>query len=235
MVEHDPAAGESLVGSLRRQGYEAACVTTGVDALAEHHWADLVLLDLELPDLDGLEVCRGIRAVGDTPIIAVTARGSALDQVLGLQAGFDDYVVKPYGFRELLARCEAVMRRVRGTPLTFSSTITHGPLHIDRQRRDVLIHGRPVDLTRKEFDLLQILASQPETVFSRRELAARVWDGNCTETSRTIDTHVSSLRAKLGASTWIVTVRGVGFRFGHGGAAPCPRCGAPLVDQAQAS
>ncbi|MER8097938.1 response regulator transcription factor [Streptomyces goshikiensis] len=214
VVENEARAADTLVVGLRRHGYLAESVATGALALQAHGDADLILLDLDLPDLDGLEVCRAIRAVGDTPLIAVTARGSELDRVLGLQAGADDYLVKPYGFRELLARMEAVMRRARPRPQA-GRVITHGPLRIDAGTREVLLAGRPVELTRKEFDLLHLLASQPEAVISRRQLMTQVWDDTWSHRGRTIDTHVSSLRGKLGASGWIVTVRGVGFRLGR--------------------
>ncbi|MFD3700858.1 response regulator transcription factor [Streptomyces sp. NPDC058646] len=214
VVENEERAAGSLVQGLRRHGYVAESVATGAKALQVHRSAELILLDLDLPDLDGLEVCRGIRAVSDTPVIAVTARGTELDRVLGLQAGSDDYMVKPYGFRELLARIEAVMRRVRPQqPVT--QVITHGPLVIDSGTREVSVDGRPVEVTRKEFGLLHLLASQPGAVVSRRQLMTQVWDDSWSNPGRTIDTHVSSLRGKLGSSTWIITVRGVGFRLGH--------------------
>ncbi|OII65747.1 DNA-binding response regulator [Streptomyces sp. CC53] len=214
VVENEARAAESLVMGLRRHGYEAESVNTGARALQAHTETDLVLLDLDLPDLDGLEVCRGIRAASDTPIIAITARDTELDRVLGLQAGSDDYMVKPYGFRELMARIEAVMRRVRPRP-PAAHVITSGPLTIDARTRQVRLDGRPVEVTRKEFDLLYLLASQPETVVSRKQLMTQVWDDSWSRPGRTIDTHVSSLRGKLGSSSWIITVRGVGFRFGH--------------------
>ncbi|MEV6653598.1 response regulator transcription factor [Streptomyces sp. NPDC051219] len=214
VVENEPRAAEFLVLGLRRHGYEADSVDTGAKALQTHRDADLLLLDLDLPDLDGLEVCRGIRADCETPVIAVTARDTELDRVLGLQAGADDYMVKPYGFRELMARIEAVMRRVRPQPQT-SQVISSGPLLIDARTREVRLHDRPVEVTRKEFDLLYLLASQPENVISRKQLMTQVWDDSWSRPGRTIDTHVSSLRGKLGSSSWIITVRGVGFRFGH--------------------
>ncbi|WP_197084902.1 response regulator transcription factor [Saccharothrix sp. ST-888] len=215
VVESDPRAAEHLVQSLRRHGHEAVWVDTGGKALRAYRSAEMVLIDLELPDLDGLEVCREIRAAGDTPVIAVTARGAELDRVLGLQAGSDDYLVKPYGFLELIARMEAVMRRVRPRP-AVARPIARGALLIEAGCREVSVAGRPVDLTRKEFDLLHLLASQPDAVVPRAQIERQVWGNAEVSRSRTIDTHVNSLRNKLGAGTWIVTVRGVGFRFGHG-------------------
>ncbi|WP_329456501.1 response regulator transcription factor [Streptomyces sp. NBC_01497] len=214
VVENDTRAAETLVQELRRHGHLAESVTTGAKALRAHEGVDLVLLDLDLPDLDGLEVCRRIRSVGDVPIITLTTRGGELDCVLGLQAGSDDYIVEPYGFPELLARIEAVMRRVRPRR-TRARVITHGPLRIDAATRELLLDGRRVEVTPKEFDLIRLLASQPGTTLSRRELMSQVWGDEWSHRGRTIDTHVSSLRGKLGSSGWIVTVRGVGFHIGH--------------------
>lgn len=213
VVESDCAAADDLTHGLRRRGYTAHSVDSGMQALTARCGADLVLLDLELPDLDGLEVCRAIRAESDVPLIALTARGTELDRVLGLQAGADDYLVKPYGFAELMARLEAVMRRARPRPMTRPA-VSHGPLHIDSASREVSIDGRQIIVTRKEFDFLHLLASHPETVFTRKQIMSRVWDTEWTRFSRTIDTHVGSLRKKLGGRGWIITVRGVGFRFG---------------------
>lgn len=215
VVEVNTAAAENLIQFLRQHGYDADCADTGSRALRKYHRADLVLLDLELPDLDGLEVCRAIRAACDTPIITVTARGTELDRVLGLQAGSDDCLAKPYGFRELIARVEAVMRRARPRQHTVRA-VSRGRLQIDSGSREVSLDGRIIEVTRKEFDFLHLLVSQPETVFTRKQIMARVWDTEWTKFSRTIDTHVNSIRRKLGARTWIVTVRGVGFRLGHG-------------------
>nr|WP_308354994.1 response regulator transcription factor [Streptomyces sp. MUM 203J] len=207
------AAG-SLVQGLRRHGYTAESVATGAEALRAHRGADLVLLDLDLPDLDGLEVCRGIRATCQTPVIAVSAQDSELDRVLCLQAGADDCVTRTCGFRELTARMEAILRRARPRQ-PRARVVTRGPLRIDAGSREVVLDGRPVEMTRKEFDLLYLLAAQPDRVVSRRQLISQVWDGSVSRPGRTIDTHVSNVRGKLGSSAWIVTVRGVGFRLGQ--------------------
>lgn len=212
IVENSTVEAETLARGLRRHGHEVEIVGTGSEALRGYADADLVLLDLELPDLDGLEVCRGIRAAHEIPVIAVTARGSELDRVLGLQAGADDYLVKPYGFRELMARMEAVMRRARPSR-PAAATITCGPLRIDAGTREVTLHGEPVETTRKEFDMLYLLASHPDTVIPRKMLMQQVWGDSWSR--RTVDTHVSTLRNKIGAN-WIITIRGVGFRFGQG-------------------
>ncbi|OEU85633.1 transcriptional regulator [Streptomyces abyssalis] len=213
-MESEARAADALVLGLSRHGHHAENVATGAKALQVHHSADLILLDLDLPDLDGLEICRTIRATCATPVIAVTARDTELDRVLGLQAGADDYMVKPYGFSELMARIEAVMRRVR-PPQPPAQIITRGGLSIDAGIREIRLDGRRIVATRKEFDLLHLLASQPETVISRRQLMMQVWDDSWSRSGRTIDTHVSSLRSKLGSSSWIITVRGVGFRLGR--------------------
>ena len=213
VVENNTGDREALAAGLRRHGHHVEGVATGNAALQSYQLSDIVLLDLELPDVDGLEVCRSIRALSDVPLIAVTGWGTELDRVLGLQAGADDYLVKPYGFRELMARMDAVMRRSR-PQIQAEQVVLRGPLRIDAASREVSLHGRVVELTRKEFDLLHLLASHPETVISRKRIMQQVWGGSWSR--RTVDTHVSSLRGKLGGSDWIVTVRGVGFRFGSG-------------------
>ncbi|MFF3911452.1 response regulator transcription factor [Streptomyces sp. NPDC001848] len=211
MVEDDGEDAEPLIKGLQRHGHEVRLVQTGAEALKSYDRADMMLLDFELPDLDGLEVCRRIRSTSTVPVIAITARGTELDRVLGLQSGADDYLVKPYGFRELMARMEAVMRRVKAHEVT-PSVISNGGLRINATTRQVCLDGRRIDLTRKEFDLLYLLASQPNTVFPRKRIMQEVWGGDWSR--RTIDTHVSSLRNKLGNKDWILTVRGVGFQLG---------------------
>lgn len=213
VVDGCPGAAGALMGQLRRHGHRPLGVERGAEALHAYRDADLVLMESELPDLDGLEVCRAIRAVSRIPLIMVTSRGSELDCVLGLQAGADDYLVKPYGFRELSARIEAVLRRAQWQLLP-AREIRHGRLHIDAGARQVTVGSRAVALTCKEFDLLSLLAAHPETVIPRRLLLQQVWGDSWSR--RTLDTHVSSLRAKLGASGWVLTVRGVGFRIGDG-------------------
>ncbi|MFC0041602.1 response regulator transcription factor [Actinomadura rayongensis] len=216
VVEPDCRTAEHLVHWLVRHGYEVDLVDTGRRTLEVAATADLVLLDLGLPDLDGIEVCRSLRDRTDAPLITFTGSGTELDRVLSLQAGADDCMVKPYGLRELVARMEAVMRRVLPRGRGVRGLIAHGTLEIDLDRRQVRVRGNDVELTRKEFELLRILASRPESVITRRELMSRVWEDDWAASTRTIDTHVSSLRHKLGDAEWIVTVRGVGYRLGSG-------------------
>ncbi|MGI5467485.1 response regulator transcription factor [Streptomyces sp. CA-132043] len=220
VVEDEAVMAESLTQELVRHGHEPVSVGTGAEALAAYDAAELVLLDLELPDLDGLEVCRRMRSAGDTPIIAFTDRVTGLDRALGLQAGSDDCLMKPYDFRELRARIDAVMRRVRPQPkdVPQAPSLTQGPLCIDAASREVHLDGKLIEVTRKEFDLLHYLVSHPGTVISRQRLMAEIWDNPVphsmsSRVSRTIDTHISALRGKLGRNNGIRTVRGVGFCF----------------------
>ncbi|HEX4831799.1 MAG TPA: response regulator transcription factor [Trebonia sp.] len=214
VIDSDERGREDLRRNLERNGIEVQGAASGEAALEADDQADLILLDFELADLDGLEVCRAIRSVRDTPIIALTSRRSELDTVLGLQAGADDCLVKPYGLRELLARIEAVMRRARPRAAR-PRTIECGPLRIDASAREVIFNGQRVTLTRKEFDLLHMLAGRQGTVVTRRAIIREIWGDSWSQ--RTIDTHVSSLRGKLGNGTVIATVRGVGFMIPGGG------------------
>jgi two-component system response regulator RegX3 len=211
MVEDDDAIAEPLARGLEREGLEVARAATGEAALAAGDY-DVVLLDLGLPDVDGFEVCRRLRARSEVPIIVVTARGDEVDRVVGLELGADDYIVKPFGFRELLARIRAVTRRaqVRPEELTPSSV---GPLTVDRRTHQVTLADVPVALTPKEFDLLALLTEAPGKVFAREEILEEVWDAHWYGPTKTLDVHVAALRKKLGDPAWIDTVRGVGFRL----------------------
>ncbi len=180
---------------------------------------DVVLLDLVLPDGDGMQVCRQIRALSDVPIIMVTARTDMRTRVHGLHLGADDYVTKPYDLRELLARIHAVVRRT-GPNRGGSEEAGSGPagvsahgVQLDLARREVTVAGKPVTLTRKEFNLIAMLARQPGVVFSRAHIISEVWDSAWTGHQRTLEVHVASVRAKLGVPEIIETVRGVGYRF----------------------
>jgi two-component system response regulator RegX3 len=211
VVEDERAIAEPLAEGLRREGFEVEWAPTGSAAL-EAPEADVVLLDLRLPDMDGLDVCRRLRDRSDVPIIVVTARGEESDRVVGLELGADDYVVKPFGLRELIARIRAVTRRGR-TTARDGGPIRIGELEVDARSRRVHLGGREVDLTPKEFDLLAFLARDPGAVVSRRRLLDEVWETSWYGSSKTIDVHVAALRRKLGDAGWIETVRGVGFRL----------------------
>jgi DNA-binding response OmpR family regulator len=210
VVEDEDAIARPLAEGLRREGFEVDRVATGRDALAAEA-PDLVLLDLRLPDLDGTDVCRELRSRSDVPIIVVTARGQEIDRVLGLELGADDYVVKPFGFRELLARIRAVMRRAR--PRVEARVFRAGRLVVDADARRAFVDDVELRLTTKEFDLLALLAADSGTVIPRDRILREVWSTDWYGSSKTVDVHVSSLRQKLGDRRWIETVRGVGLRL----------------------
>jgi two-component system response regulator RegX3 len=237
LVEDDPAIASSLADSLVGAGFTVRHVGTGADAVAADV-GDVVLLDLGLPDMDGYDVCRRIRSESNVPIIVITARGEELDRVLGLELGADDYVVKPFGFRELVARMRAVTRRL-GVAAELSNQrgvgsngvaadesadeLVAGPLRIDRRTHRVTIDddGGGADgdtvveiaLTPKEFDLLAFLAEDVGAVRTRTDIVEHVWDANWFGPTKTVDAHVAGIRRKLGDRRWIVAVRGVGFRL----------------------
>jgi DNA-binding response OmpR family regulator len=210
LVEDDDTIGDPLTAGLEREGFTVTRRRSGREALAAEP-ADLVLLDLGLPDIDGREVCRRLREMGNTPIIVVTARSDEVDRVLLLEIGADDYVVKPFGFRELVARIRAVARRTSTHESDAPAVFRVGALEVDLRRHEVQLDGQGVDLTPKEFDLLALLISEPDTVFARQEILERVWDAHWYGPTKTLDVHVASLRKKLGDPAWIRTVRGVGF------------------------
>jgi DNA-binding response OmpR family regulator len=172
----------------------------------------VVLLDLGLPDCDGFELCRRLRAESDVPIIVVTARGEEADRVVGLELGADDYIVKPFGFRELVARIRAVTRRLQHGGVEVAS-VRVDDLEIDPRTRRVTLAGEEIPLTPKEFDLLALLADDPGAVWSRTRILEEVWEPHWYGPTKTLDVHVASLRKKLGDPGWIETVRGVGFRL----------------------
>jgi two-component system response regulator RegX3 len=211
VVEDEDSIADPLVEGLRREGYDVSRVATGEGAL-EAAAADLVLLDLRLPDIDGFDVCRQLRERSRVPIIVLTARGEEADRVVGLELGADDYIVKPYGLRELIARIRAVMRRTAsfggaGEPLRVAG------LEVDERARRATLDGIELELTPKEFDLLAALARDPGAAVSRQRLLAEVWQTSWYGSAKTIDVHVAALRRKLGDPGWIETVRGVGFRL----------------------
>ena len=195
VVEDEDAIAEPLVEGLRREGLEVERAATGQEALDAPE-PDLVLLDLRLPDIDGLEVCRRLRERSRVPIIVVTARGEEVDRVVGLELGADDYMVKPYGLRELLARIHAVMRRLE--PRAVDGPLRVNGLEVDPRARRALLDGQEVLLTPREFDLLALLASEPGAAFSRSRIFEEVWETRWFGSPKTIDVHVAALRRKLG-------------------------------------
>jgi two-component system response regulator RegX3 len=217
MVEDDDAIAEPLARGLEREGFEVARASTGTAALTASGY-HVVLLDLGLPDVDGFEVCRRLRAASHVPIIVVTARGDEVDRVVGLELGADDYIVKPFGFRELVARIRAVTRRSQTRGDDEGPSVI-GPLSVDRKTRRVTVDGEELALTPKEFDVLALLATEPGTVFSRNHILESVWDAHWYGPTKTLDVHVAALRKKLGDPAWIETVRGVGFRLAVPGTA----------------
>ncbi len=211
VVEDEDAIAEPLVEGLRREGYDVVRVATGQEALDAEE-TDVVLLDLRLPDVDGFTVCRELRARSDVPIIVVSARGEEVDRVVGLELGADDYVVKPFGLRELVARIRAVTRRRDGGGIR-REVLRAGPLEVDERARRAAYDGRELQLTAKEFDLLALLASDAGAVVSRETILRHVWDTTWYGSQKTIDVHVASLRKKVGDPEAIETVRGIGYRL----------------------
>ena len=220
LVEDEPAITEPLAESLEREGFDlriAGTVAEALDAAARVE-PDLILLDLMLPDGSGFDVCRQVRGTSQVPIIMLTARGDEADRIVGLELGADDYVVKPFSAREVVARVRAVLRRTSAAAeQAGDESLALGELHLDRAARAVTLAGRPLDVTRKEFDLLELLMRHAGAVVSRERLIDEVWDVNWFGSTKTLDVHISGLRRKLGddsaAPRYIHTVRGVGFRF----------------------
>jgi two-component system response regulator RegX3 len=219
VIEDEESISGPLSEALEREGFSvevAASGDGGIDA-ASRRPPDIVLLDLMLPDLDGKDVCRSIRSESSVPIIMLTARGLETDRVVGLELGADDYVVKPFSVAELVARMRAVMRRSAGTPPESQDEVAIGEVRLDPRTWEVTKSNEPVELTRREFELLKILMENSGSVLTRERLMEEVWDPNWFGPTKTLDVHVSTLRRKLGDDPndpkYIHTVRGVGFRF----------------------
>jgi DNA-binding response OmpR family regulator len=220
LVDDEDAIQKMLSFPLRRDGYEVIEARDGETALARfaEEKIDLVVLDLALPKLDGLEVCRRLRAHSAVPIIMLTARDEEVDKVIGLEIGADDYITKPFSIREFRSRVRALLRRASISVAADSSEeIVAGPLRVDRGRRRVEIDGRSPELTYVEFELARVLAGTPGRVFSRQDLLEAIWGGSEYRDPRTIDVHIRHLREKLerdpGKPELVLTVRGVGYRF----------------------
>ena len=224
IVEDERSIAEPFARLLRREGFETVLAQTAAEALdaARRTDPDLVLLDLALPDGDGRDVCRVLRAERDVPVIMITARGTETDRVVGLELGADDYVVKPFSAAEVIARIRAVLRRsARATapaaPAAPAAPIRVEDLEVDLAARRAILSGRELELSRKEFDLLAELVRNARRVVTREDLMNRVWDENWFGSTKTLDVHMGWLRRKLGDEAanprFIHTVRGVGFRF----------------------
>ncbi len=219
VVDDEPMVREVLARYLEKDGFAVDLAEDGESALATYEATrpDLVLLDLMLPRIDGLEVLRRMRAQGPTAVIMLTAKGEETDRVVGLELGADDYVTKPFSPREVVARVRAVLRRTAPAAAPRSDVITHGDLEIDVPRRELRRAGAPVKLTRKEFDLLALLASNPGRVFTRSELLEDVWDFAWDGDTNTVTVHMRRLREKIeddpSEPRRLITVWGVGYRF----------------------
>lgn len=218
-VDDEMAIRELLAATLKRSGYEVLLAADGREALELALEADLILLDVMLPELDGFEVCRRLKADRATqaiPIIMLTARLEEIDKVLGLELGADDYMTKPFSPRELVARIKAVLRRANPME-TAEQRLTVGELTLDFSSYEARLAGEPLALTPKEFELLKLLVTNPSKAFSRDELLEKIWGYEYYGDTRTVDVHIRHLRMKLGdaerLSAAIETVRGVGYRF----------------------
>ena len=219
LVEDEEAITEPLAEALDREGFQPQVAGTAREALEQARGTppDLVLLDIGLPDGSGLDVCRELRRDVEVPIIMLTARGSEADRVAGLELGADDYVVKPFSAREVAARVRAVLRRSGPSSGDGTEPITIGELRLDQARHEASLAGTPLELSRKEFELLRTLMVEAGSVITREALIDQVWDMNWFGSTKTLDVHISGLRKKLGddprSPSYIHTVRGVGFRF----------------------
>jgi two-component system, OmpR family, response regulator RegX3 len=219
VVEDEESFSEALSFMLRREGYEVEVAGDGNTAMDvfERHGADLILLDLMLPGLSGLEVCRQIRVKSQVPIIMLTAKDGEIDKVVGLEIGADDYVTKPFSSRELLARVRSVLRRNGEPEELIASTVEAGPVRMDVDRHVVTVRGETVAMPLKEFDLLELLVRNAGRVLTRAQLIDRVWGADYVGDTKTLDVHVKRLRAKVEQDPanplHLVTVRGLGYKF----------------------
>jgi two-component system response regulator RegX3 len=220
VVEDEESFSDAISFVLRKEGFEVAVAETGTNALAEfdRNGADIVLLDLMLPQMSGTEVCRQLRVRSNVPIIMVTARDSEIDKVVGLELGADDYVTKPYSPRELVARIRAVLRRHESAAVEADGAVlAAGPVRMDVERHVVTVSGAPVAFPLKEFELLELLLRNAGRVLTRGQLIDRVWGADYVGDTKTLDVHVKRLRAKIepepASPRYIVTVRGLGYKF----------------------
>jgi DNA-binding response OmpR family regulator len=222
VVDDEPPLVRLVARYLERDGFDVASAADGerVVALARDHQPDVIVLDLMLPGIDGIEACRRIRLFSDAYIVMLTARAEEIDKLLGLSIGADDYLTKPFSPRELVARIRAMLRRPRAAAPDAAPPRRFGDLVIDPAAREVHRGGQPVELTRLEFDLLDALSEHPRVVHGRRQLLARVWGQDWFGDDHLVDVHVANLRRKLGDDPrrprYVRTVRGVGYRMGPG-------------------
>ena len=218
VIDDEPDILELVRFGLTQEGFSVETASTAAEGLEQvaRRQPDLVVLDLMLPDMSGTEVCRRLRSNPETaalPVVMLTARSEEVDRVVGFELGADDYVTKPFSPRELALRVKAVLRR-SGQPAGAERALVHGSLVLDLERHRCLVGDQPVDLTAKEFGLLQSLMSRPGRVLTREQLLEELWGSDVTVTHRTVDTHLKRLREKLAeAGSYIHTVRGVGYRF----------------------
>jgi DNA-binding response OmpR family regulator len=222
VVEDDRSISQLVASYLEREGFivdVAGDGETGVD-LTRSLRPDIVVLDLMLPGMDGIEVCRQIRTFSDAYVVMLTARIEEIDRLIGLSVGADDYLTKPFSPRELVARIRAMLRRPRAADPGIESIRRFGSLQIDPGAREVRLDGELVELTRTEFDLLEVLSAHPRRVFERRPLLEEVWGGDWFGDDHVVEVHVANMRRKLGddpqAPRYIRTIRGVGYRMGTG-------------------
>lgn len=220
VVDDEQSIRELLEFNLKKNGYETLTAADGLEALQNAEGTDLILLDLMLPEIDGIEVCRRLKTAAktaDIPIIMLTAKAEEVDRIIGLEMGADDYVAKPFSMRELMARIKAVLRRSSSSDRNNSNVLVIGSLKIDFASYQVWLADAAVPLTPKEFDLLKLLVTNQGRAFSRDELLERVWGYEYYGDTRTVDVHIRHLRSKLAAdealSNAIETVRGVGYLF----------------------
>lgn len=219
VVDDEPHIVELVRYNLEQEGFGVSVAYDGQQALARvrNDHPDLVVLDLMLPAMDGVEVCRKIRGESAVPILMLTARDRELDRVAGLELGADDYVTKPFSPRELVARIRAILRRTSGVTLPEAEPLHSDGLRLDSTTHEVWLHERPVDLTAKEFELLRLLMRHPNRVFTRDFLLEHIWGYDYFGSTRTVDMHISRLREKIeddpATPTFIQTIRGVGYKF----------------------
>jgi DNA-binding response OmpR family regulator len=223
VVDDEPPLVQVVSGYLARDGFDVVAAADGESAVAaaREQRPDVVVLDVMLPGIDGMEVCRRIRTFSDAYIIMLTARSDEVDKLVGLSVGADDYLTKPFSPRELLARVRAMLRRPRSSQRGPAAGVRRfGALEVDPSGREVRVQRRPVELTRTEFDLLDTLSAEPGMVFTRRQLLEHVWGRDWYGDDHVIDVHVGNLRHKLGDDAahprYVRTVRGVGYRMGPG-------------------